>query len=200
MEAFTVRTFADCAAIAAAAAGVPGAAGMFARGGIATRSPPWLAQSAAVPGNFTNVPFMHSATALSDGGSADAGVTAFCGAGGTGAEAGTRSRGAGAGVPAGAVAGALGATRGGAPCAAARAGFSEIRAPAAARPINAALVVMVSPRWSVRTSCSSRSRCSRNSCPDSFPSHRTARIARRPRRSRSRSSRRRTQSSRSRFR
>jgi hypothetical protein len=81
----------------------------------ATRNPPRLAQSAGVPGRFTNVPFMQSATALSDGGSADAGVTTFCGAGGMGADAGTRSFAAGAGLAAGVVAGVLGATRGGGP-------------------------------------------------------------------------------------
>ncbi len=76
-EAFTVRTLDDRAATAANASGVPGAGGALPRHGIATRSPPRLAQSAGVPGSFTNVPFMQSATALSDGGCAETGVTIF---------------------------------------------------------------------------------------------------------------------------
>lgn len=152
IAALTVRTLDDRAAAAATAAGEPGDGGALTRLGIATRSPPRLAQSAGVPGRFTNVPFMQSATALSDGGSAEAGVTVFCGAGGTAAEAGTMSR-AGAVLAVDVVAGALGATRGGgggaAPCAVARAGRSEIRTIAAASPMLEVLAVMVLPRCSM---------------------------------------------------
>jgi hypothetical protein len=147
-DALTMRTLDDRAAIAAAAAGEPGTGGAWPRRGIATRSPPRVAQSAAVPGSFTNVPFMQSATALSDGGCADAGVTTFCGAGGMGAEAGTRSRAAGIGLAVCGAACALGATRGGgggAPCAAARTGLSESSATAAATPMEVVFGVMDSP-------------------------------------------------------
>ncbi len=65
-----------------------------------------------------------------------------------GADAGTRSFAAGAGLAADVVAGVLGATRGGgggAPCAAARAGFSETSASAAATPMIVVFGVMGSP-------------------------------------------------------
>ena len=113
---------------------------------IATRRPPRAAQSAAVPGDITNVPLLQSATALSDGGSADAGTTTFGGAGGM-AVAGSFN-GAEAGVAA-ALCAALGATRGGggggAICADARSALSKTSAAATAKPTIFIRVIMGSP-------------------------------------------------------
>ena len=145
-DALTLRTLADCCGAAAAAAPVAGAGGSVLRCDVnATRKPPRLAQSAGVPGLFTKAPFTQSATALSEGGSADAGVTAFCGTGGMGAVAGTRIGADGAVVVAAVAAGALRGGGGGAPCAAIRAGFNVINIATAAEPMKGALVVMGSP-------------------------------------------------------
>lgn len=134
---------AGCCEAAAVAAGV---AGSVRRCGVnATRNPPRLAQSADVPGLFTKVPFMQSATALSEGGSADAGVTTFCGAGGIGAVAGTRIGAGAAAAGATVVAGVLRGGGGGAPCADAREGISAVSTATAAALMKRALVVMGSP-------------------------------------------------------
>jgi hypothetical protein len=149
-SALIVRDGADLWAAAAVAAGVPGAGGGVLKCDVnATRNPPRLAQSAGVPGVFTNVPLPQSATALSDGGSAEAGVTIFCGAGGAGvgALAGTRT-GAGVVVAGAAVTAGREATRGGgggAPCAAAREVLNTASNAPAAVPIMRGPMVMDSP-------------------------------------------------------